>query len=58
MEAGNRNRLIVIVIVFSPFHRFSVVVWTREDDSDTIRVDGNGEKISVSKNLGILVDEA
>ena len=44
-----------LVNVFSPFHRFSVFVWTREDDSDTIRVDAyyfeNGEKISVAKNF-------
>ena len=45
------------------FRRFSVFVWTGENDSNTLRVDAyffenGGKKLSVFKNIPILVDRA
>ena len=45
------------------FRRFSVFLWTGENDSNTLRVDAyffanGGEKLSAFKNIRILVDGA
>ena len=45
------------------FRRFSVFVWTDENDSNVLRVDAyffanGGKKLSVFKNIRILVDGA
>ena len=46
--------------MLSYFHRFSVFMWTGENDSNTLRVDGyfseNGKKKSVFKNIRIRMD--
>ena len=46
--------------MLSYFHRFSVFMWTGENDSNMLRVDGyffeNGQKKTVFKNIQIRMD--
>ena len=48
--------------MLSYFHLFSVFMWTGENDSNTLRVNGyffeNGKILSVSKSIRIRMDGA